>query len=50
MIDGDTPLLTDGKRVRPIGVDTSEVHDFKKPYCDAKPTQRTMHTIKALGK
>ncbi len=50
MIDGDTLLLTNGKRVRPIGVDTSGLHDFKQLYCGAKPIQRTMETIKALEK
>ncbi len=50
VVDGDTLLLTNGERVRLIGVDTPEVHESKKLYRDAQRTGRDIKTIKALGK
>lgn len=50
VIDGDTLLLTNGERVRLIGVDTPEVHQSQKLYRDAERTGRDIKTIQALGK
>ena len=50
VVDGDTLLLTNGERVRLIGVDTPEVHQSKKLYRDAKRSGRDIKTIKALGR
>jgi micrococcal nuclease len=50
VVDGDTLLLTNGDRVRLIGVDTPEVHESKKLYRDAERTGRDIETIKELGK
>ena len=50
VVDGDTLLLTNGERVRLIGVDTPEVHESKKLHRDAERTGRDIKTIKALGK
>ncbi len=50
VVDGDTLLLTNGERVRLIGVDTPEVHDSEKLDRDAQSTGRDIKTIKALGK
>jgi micrococcal nuclease len=49
-VDGDTLLLTNGERVRLIGVDTPEVHESKKLHRDAERTGRDIETIKELGK
>ena len=50
VVDGDTLLLTNGERVRVIGVDTPEVHESKKLYWDAKRSARNIKTIKELGR
>ena len=50
IVDVDTLLLTNGERVRLIGVDTPEVHESKKLHRDAERTGRDIKTIKALGK
>jgi len=50
VVDGDTLLLTNGERVRLIGVDTPEVHESKKLYRDAKRSEKDIKTIKALGR
>ncbi len=50
VVDGDTLLLTNGDRVRLIGVDTPEVHDSDKLHRDAERKGRDIKTIKALGK
>jgi len=50
VVDGDTLVLTNGERVRLIGVDTPEVHESKKLHRDAERTGRDIETIKALGK
>jgi hypothetical protein len=49
MVDGDTLFLTNGERVRLIGVDTPEVHESKKLYRDAERTGRDIRTINAFG-
>ena len=40
VVDGDTLLLTNGERVRLVGVDNPEVHESKKLYRDAKRSGR----------
>lgn len=50
IVDGDILLLTDGERVRLIGVDTPEVHESRKLHRDAERTGRDIETIKELGK
>lgn len=50
VVDGDTLLLEDGRKVRLIGVDTPEVHESKKLYKDAKRNEQDIKTIKELGK
>lgn len=50
VVDGDTLKLSDGTRVRLIGVDTPELHYSEKLIRDAKRTQRDIETIQALGK
>jgi micrococcal nuclease len=49
VVDGDTLLLSDGRRVRLIGVDTPEVHESKKLRRDAARTKRDIRTIRELG-
>lgn len=50
VIDGDTLLLTNGLRVRLIGIDTPEVHESAKLYLDAQRSGRDIKTIKASGR
>jgi len=50
VVGGDMLLLTNGKRVRLIGVDTPEVHESRKLYRDAERSGRDMKTIKGLGR
>jgi micrococcal nuclease len=50
VVGGDTILLTNGERVRLIGVDTPEVNESKKLCRDAERTGRDIETIKELGK
>lgn len=50
VIDGDTLLLSDGVRVRLIGVDTPEHHTSPKLKKDADRTKRDVAAVKALGK
>ena len=49
VVDGDPLLLTNGERVRLIGVDTPEVRESGKLYQDAQRSGRDIKTIKALG-
>lgn len=49
-INGDTVLLSNGDRVRLIGVETLGVHESKKLYRDAKRSRRDIKTIRALGR
>lgn len=50
VIDGDTVELSDGQKVRLIGVDTPESHPSRKLTADAKRTHQDEATIRALGK
>jgi len=50
VVDGDTLLLRDGRRVRLIGVDTPEVHASQKLHRDVARTGKDAKTIRALGK
>ena len=49
-VDGDTVVLENGKRVRLIGIDTSEMHESEKLYRDSRRTQQDIRTIKELGR
>ena len=49
-VDGDTLKLSNGKRVRLIGVDTPEYHYSKKLLKDASRSKTDIKTIQALGK
>ena len=49
-VDGDTLVLEDGERVRPIGIDTPEMHVSNKLYRDANRTQQDVSTIQKLGR
>ncbi len=48
-VDGDTLKLSDGKRVRLIGVDTPELHYSEKLLRDSRRTRRDIKDIQALG-
>lgn len=50
VVDGDTLKLTNGDRVRLIGVDTPEVHYSDKLLRDAKKTNSDIKTIQEMGK
>ena len=50
VVDGDTLKLSDGRRVRLIGVDTPELHYSEKLLRDAKRNGRDIKTIQAMGK
>lgn len=50
VVDGDTVKLSDGTRVRLIGVDTPEVHDSAKLVMDARKQNMKMWEIKKLGR
>ena len=49
-IDGDTLKLSDGRRVRLIGVDTPELHYSEKLLRDSRRTQKDIKAIQALGR
>lgn len=49
VVDGDTLLLEDGRKVRLIGVDTPEVHVSQKLYKDSERSGENMATIRELG-
>ncbi len=49
-VDGDTLVLSDGERVRLIGIDTPEMHESQKLIRDSQRTQQDAATIKALGR
>lgn len=49
-IDGDTLKLSDGSRVRLIGIDTPELHYSDKLLRDAKRSAKKIKTIQAMGK
>lgn len=50
VVDGDTLLLENGKRVRLIGIDTPEIHESRKLYRDAQRTKQNVLTIQAMGR
>lgn len=50
VVDGDTLLLSDGRRVRLIGVDTPEVHPSAKLNRDAGGSKRRAEAIRELGR
>ncbi|MBL7081343.1 MAG: thermonuclease family protein [Candidatus Omnitrophica bacterium] len=50
VIDGDTFLLENGKRLRLIGIDTPEIHGCDKLYRDARRTRSNVRTIMKLGR
>ncbi|MCM8760962.1 MAG: thermonuclease family protein [Candidatus Omnitrophica bacterium] len=49
-VDGDTLKLSDGRRVRLIGVDTPEVHYSDKLVRDARKSRKDMKQIQLLGR
>lgn len=49
VVDGDTLKLSDGERVRLIGVDTPEVHYSDKLSRDAKKSGTDVAAIQAMG-
>lgn len=50
VVDGDTLKLSDGKRVRLIGVDTPEKYYSDKLLKDAKKSKKDIKSIQALGR
>jgi micrococcal nuclease len=50
VVDGDTYELSDGRRVRLIGIDTPEKHASAKLERDAERSGRDAATIQALGR
>jgi micrococcal nuclease len=50
VIDGDTIALSDGRKVRLIGVDTPEVYYSEKLLRDSKKSGQDVATIQALGR
>ena len=49
VVDGDTLKLSNGERVRLIGIDTPEVHQSDKLLRDAKKSGKDVKTIQSLG-
>jgi micrococcal nuclease len=49
-VDGDTLKLSNGDRVRLIGVDTPELHESEKLAKDASRSHKDASVIKGLGK
>lgn len=50
VVDGDTLKLSNGQKIRLIGVDTPEVHYSDKLLRDAKSSHRDIHAIQGLGR
>ncbi len=50
VVDGDTLKLSNGEKVRLIGVDTPEIHFSKKLLKDSEKSHKDIKTIQALGK
>ena len=49
VVDGDTLVLEDGRKIRLIGVDTPEIHVSQKLYNDSSRTGEDIATIRELG-
>ncbi|MFA6320541.1 MAG: thermonuclease family protein [Candidatus Omnitrophota bacterium] len=49
VIDGDTLKLSDGRRVRLVGVDTPELHYSDKLVRDSRRTRRDIKEVQAMG-
>lgn len=49
VVDGDTLKLSDGRRVRLIGMDTPELHYSEKLVRDSRRTRKDIKDIQALG-
>ena len=49
-VDGDTLKLSDGQKVRLIGVDTPELHESDKLARDAARSRKDIAVIKGLGR
>ena len=49
VVDGDTFLLSNGERVRLLGIDTPEKYESKKLDRDVEATHQDKKTIKKLG-
>jgi len=49
VVDGDTITLSDGRKVRLIGVDTPEVHYSDKLLRDARKSHKDIKTIQRIG-
>ena len=49
VVDGDTLKLSDGRRIRLIGVDTPELHYSEKLLRDARKSHTDIKTIQAMG-
>ncbi len=50
VVDGDTVKLSDGRRVRLIGVDTPELHYGEKLVRDSQRTHRDIKEIQEMGR
>lgn len=50
VVDGDTLKLSDGRRVRLIGVDTPELHYSEKLLRDSKKTRKDIGVIQSMGR
>jgi micrococcal nuclease len=50
VVDGDTLLLSNGDRVRLVGVDTPEIHPSRKLTNDSRRSGKDVETIKKLGR
>jgi micrococcal nuclease len=50
VVDGDTLTLSNGEKVRLLGIDTPELHHSEKLVRDARRSGRDIATIQKLGK
>jgi len=49
VVDGDTVKLSDGERVRLIGIDTPELHYSNKLLADSRRSHKDIETIQGFG-